>query len=154
MYLFRCDFSSCLESTQIWHAYSFCVKTFPCVFSFKKAEKYGPHYMKIDPPPPPTPPPPPVSVSKHCRIPIVWELKHCPCVCFTPLDRAEGGGGGGLSRACLKPRFPACEKKHGDIFWHKKSQHAKFQLEKSNRKRYIHLCLTEPFNHRYCTHTL
>ena len=21
------------------------------------------------------------------------------------------GGGGGLSRACLKPRFPACEKK-------------------------------------------
>ena len=42
-----------------------------------------------------------------------WELKHCACVCFTPLDGGGGqkGRGGGLSRPCLKPHFPVSEKK-------------------------------------------
>ena len=31
-YLFRCDFFSCSESTEIWHASSFAVKKCPCFF--------------------------------------------------------------------------------------------------------------------------
>ena len=55
----------------------------------------------------------------------------CMCVFYA----IGGWGGGGLSRACLKPRFPACEKeKQRDIFWHKKSQHAKFQRIPGNLK--------------------
>ena len=66
------------------------------------------------------------------------------------LRRLEEGGrrGGGLSRACLKACFLACGKKHRDIFWRKKSQHAKFQRIPSNLKNRIkiRLSLTEPFN--------
>ena len=33
----------------------------------------------------------------------------------------EGRGeGGGLSRTCLKPRFPACGKKTAGMFFHRK----------------------------------
>ena len=34
MYLFHSDFSSCLESAEIWHAHSFCVEKRPSVFFF------------------------------------------------------------------------------------------------------------------------
>ena len=34
MYLFHCEFSSCSESTEIWHANSFCFKKMSlCFFS-------------------------------------------------------------------------------------------------------------------------
>ena len=76
-------------------------------------------------------------------------------VCFTPLEGRGGGGGGqkggGLSRACLKPRFPACggKKKPGHFLTQKGSACQisvdSEQLEKSQRNRYIRLSLTEPF---------
>ena len=90
MYPFWFDFSSCSESAEIWHADSFCVKKCPCVFFFKKAEKYGPNYTKI-------PPPPPLAIGGGGGG-----------------ERAEGGG---LSRASLKPRFPACEKRNPGTFF-------------------------------------
>ena len=39
MYLFRCDFSSCSESAEIWHADSFCVKKCPCLFFHKRGNE-------------------------------------------------------------------------------------------------------------------
>ena len=125
----------------------FVLKNAP-VFFFK-AEKYGPNYTKIHPPLPLCPSPNIVGFR------LFGTKTLCMCVCFTPLEGGGGRGGQkggcGLSRVCLKPRFPACGKKHRDIFWHKKSQHAKFQripsnLKKSQRNRYIRLPSTEPFN--------
>ena len=125
MHLFCCDFSSCSESTEIWHAYSFWVKKYR-VFFFKKAEKYGPNCTKIHPTPLPLCPSPNIVGFQSLRTKTLH-------VCFTPL---EGGSeeGGGLSRACLKPCFPTCGKKNRDIFWHKKSQHAKFHQIPENLK--------------------
>ena len=62
----------------------------------------------------------------------------------------EGGGGqlerGGPSRVCLKPHCPACAKKQRDIFWHKKSRHAKFQQIPSNLKNRNEIGTTPPFH--------
>ena len=56
----------------------------------------------------------------------------------------RGQKGGGLSRACFKPRFPACEKnKTRDIFCHKKSQHAfNYQYQTPVNRGYHHLRVT------------
>ena len=91
------------------------------------------------------------SCSESAEIWHVYSfcVKKCPCVFFVfqecrkiwtklrqiqlYLREIEGGGGGELSRMCLKPSFPACGKrKHRDIFYNKKSRHAKFQPIRSN----------------------
>ena len=79
MYLFRSDFSSCLESTEIWHADSFCV-------FFKKAEKYRPNFVKIHPPLCPSPN---IVGFQPLRTKTL-----CMCV-FMPLEGGGGRGGGG-----------------------------------------------------------
>ena len=78
---FRCDFSSCSESTETWHAYSFCAKKCPCFF-FKQAEKIWTKWCKPPPPPP----------SKQCTTSILenWNTVH---VCFCPVPQLEGEGG-------------------------------------------------------------
>ena len=103
MYLFRSDISSCLESTEIWHAYCLCVKK---KILFEKAVEYGPNCAKIHFPLS-------VSVSKHCRISI---LENCACVCLTALD--EGGGGGGRSfKSVFEALFPRLWKKKTGTFF-------------------------------------
>ena len=97
-----------------------CPKMSLWFFCFKKPEKYRPKCTKI-PPPLPLYPSPDIVGFRSLRTKTL-----CMCVFY-----AIGGEGGGLSRACLKPRFPTCGKKT-DIFWHKKSQHAKFQRIPSN----------------------
>ena len=54
MYLFHRDFSSCLESAEIWHADSFCVKKCPWVsFFHKRGNEASNTLLKVHPPPPP-----------------------------------------------------------------------------------------------------
>ena len=53
---------------------------------------------------------------------LIFESQNSVCV----VRYLEGAGE--LSETCLKPCFPACEKKkHRDIFSQKKSLHGKFQ---------------------------
>ena len=128
-YLFCCDFSSCSESAEIWHAYSFCVKKCPCGFFFKKAEKYGPHYTKIHPSP--LCPSPNIVGFRSLRTKTL-----CMCVFYN----IGGGGGGGRRRgvwtfkSVFEASFRRLWKKNTDIFWHEKSRHAKFQRIPSNLK--------------------
>ena len=75
MYLFRCDFSSCSESTEIWHAYSFCVKKGPCFFFHKRVNEASNTLLKVHPPsalPPPFCPP---------SLPLQWRKTHT-CTVF------------------------------------------------------------------------
>ena len=51
MWLFCSDFSSCLESAEIWHADSFSVKKCSCVF-FPQVGKQGFKHVLESPPPP------------------------------------------------------------------------------------------------------
>ena len=53
MYLFCCDFSSCLEPTEISHADSICVKIIP-VFCPQRGNEASNTFMKFLPPPPST----------------------------------------------------------------------------------------------------
>ena len=91
----------------------FVLKKLPCVF-FKKAEKYGQNHVRIHP-----------SVSTQYRISILESKTQCMCVVYVI------GGGGGLSRTCLKPCFTACGKTEGYLF-HQKCLHGKFQWVLSN----------------------
>ena len=102
----------------------FDMSTLP-VFFFKNAENMDKIELNSNPPPPP---PSSLSVSKQCRISIL-DSQNTVRVSFMLL---VGGGGGGLSRTCLKPCFSACGKKCTAIFSQKKSQHAKFQRILSN----------------------
>ena len=72
--------------------------------------------------------PPSLSVSKQRRISI-FEGQNTVRVCFTLLEEDWGGGGGGvregrgvgeLSRMCLKPCLPACEKRSRGTFFNTK----------------------------------
>ena len=47
MYLFRCNFSSCSESPEIWHADSFCVKKCPCFFSHEQGNNASNTFLKV-----------------------------------------------------------------------------------------------------------
>ena len=144
MYLFRCDFSSCSESTEIWHAYSFCVKKCPCFF-FKKAEKHGPNYTKIHPNPPP---PPPLSPSPNIvGFRSLRTKTLCMCVFYAIGGGGEGRrggggqkGGGGLSRACLKPRFPACEKKTQGHFLTQKESACQISADSEQLENRTEIC--------------
>ena len=130
MYLFRCDFSSCSESTEIWHV---DLKNVPVgFFVFNKAEKYAKYYVKIHP----NPSPPPLFLCLYPNNVGFRSLRAktlCMCVFYAI------GGGGGLSRTCLKSflteKESACQISAD-------SEH----IEKSQRNRYIHLSSTEPFN--------
>ena len=130
MYLFRSNFLSCLESTEIWHAYSFCVKRCPCFF-FKKAENMDQIARKS------TPPPLPLCLSPNI---VGFRLLRTTTLCMCVFYAIGGGGGGGGRREVdLQERvwsliYPLVQKKQRDIFWHKKSRHAKFQQIPSNLK--------------------
>ena len=62
------------------------------------------------------------------------------------------GRGGGLSRTCLKPGFPACEKKNcRDIYFTEKEWASQIsadseELGKSLRNGHVGPACTEPFN--------
>ena len=118
----------------------FVLKTCSCGFFFKKAEKYGPNYTKIhSTPPPPTPPPPSPPPCPSPNIAGFQSLRTktlCMCVFY-----AIGGGGGqkggegrrgGIFKSVFGASFSQLVKKNRDIFWHKKSQQAKFQRIPSN----------------------
>ena len=63
-----------------------------------------------------TPPPSlSLSVSKQHRISIL-QSQNTVRVSFTLLVGEDARRGGGLSRMCLKPCFPACEKNAGTFF--------------------------------------
>ena len=53
MWLFRSDFPSCSESAEIWHADSFFVKKWPCIFFHKRRNKASNTFLKVHPPLPP-----------------------------------------------------------------------------------------------------
>ena len=106
MYLFRCNFSSCSESAEIWHADSFYVKKCPCVFFHKRENKASNTFLKVHPPPPspppspsPLPPPPPPLPSNSVKhtLTVFWlsgiEILRC-------LDTDRGTGVGGGERFC------------------------------------------------------
>ena len=142
MWLFRSDFPSCSESADIWHVHSLCVEKCPGFF-FKNAEKYGQNCVKFNPPS--------LSVSKQRRISIL-ESQNTVRVSFTLLEGGLGGGGGGLSRTCLKPCFPACGKKRKGNFFTEKESACQIsadseQLEKLLRSSHIGLACMEPFNY-------
>ena len=120
----------------------FVLKNVPVFFS--KAEKHGPNCTK-----PALPPPSPC-------VRLQTELKHCACVCFTPL---EGGGGkqkGGLGvgwtfKRVFEALFPRLWKKTQGHFLTQRESACQIsadseQLEKSQRNRYTRLSLMEPFN--------
>ena len=96
MYLFRCHFSSCSESTEIWHADSFCVKKCPVHFS-TSGETGFKHALESPPPPPPPPSPPstpspPSNGIKHTHAVFLFsriEILQC-----LETDSGRGGGGG------------------------------------------------------------
>ena len=149
MWLFHSDFPSCSESTEIWHVYSFWVKKCPCVFfSFQECRKIWIKLHQIQPPPPP-----PLYVSKQCRISIL-ENQNTVRVSFTLLVRGRGGSarraGGGPSRTCLKPCFPACRKNAGTFFHRKGVSMPNFSrfwaTWKIATKSHIGPACTEPFN--------
>ena len=108
-YLFHCDFSSC------WF---FCTKKCSFVFYSGRQKSMDKNCAKIPPPPPSH-----LSLSPN-NVGFRSLRTKTPCVCvLTPFPPFEGGGGWGggigvcgLSRSCLKPCFPACGKKHWDIF--------------------------------------
>ena len=111
MWKFRSDFPSCSEFAEICHVDSFCVKNVPVFFS--RTQKNMDKTVWKSPPPPSLS----LSVSKQPRISIL-ESQIIVRVCFTLLE----GEGGGLSRMCLKPCFPACGKKNtGHLFTEKES---------------------------------
>ena len=94
MYLFRCDFTSCSESTEIWHADSFCVKKCPVIFS-RRQNNMDKIARKSPQPPPPPLCPSPNNVG-------FWSLRaQTLCVCVLRYWRA-----GGLSRTCFKAPCP------------------------------------------------
>ena len=117
---FCSDFPSCSESAEICHVDSLCSKNVAVVFFFQEGKKYGQNCSN-------SPSPPPLSLSLSlCLSPNNVGFRSLRTK--TLLD-----GGGGLSRTCLKPCFPACgKKKHRDIFSQKKSRHGKFQRILSN----------------------
>ena len=136
MYLFCCDFLSCSESTEIWHADLFVLKMslwFVCFFLSrrqKNMDRIARH------PPFPTPPPTLCPSPDNTGF---WNLRgKTPCVFVVCYWRRGGGGRGGerwgwISRTCLKPCFPACGEKR-DIYHHKKSRHAKFPSNLKNSR--------------------
>ena len=92
------------------------------LFSFSRRQKILTKWCK-------NPPPPPLCPSPNI---VGFQLRTktlCMCVFYT-----IGEGGGGWTR------FPACGKRHRDIFWHKKSRHAKFQRTPSNLKNHNKTC--------------
>ena len=122
-YLFRCNFLSCSESTEIWHADSFCVKKCPCVFFSTSGEtRLQTRSWKSTPL---LPPPPPFSNG----------VKHTHAQCFSSQwsksynvwrwTQGEGGGGG-FSCNLVHISLPSW-KKNTEIFQHKKNRHTKFQ---------------------------
>ena len=140
-YPFHFDFSSCSESTEIWHAYSFCVKNVP-VFSFSRRQKKMDQIARKSPPP--LCPSPNIAGFRSLRTKTL-----CMCVFYAI---GVGGGGGGAEggwtfKNVFEASFPRLWKKHG----HKESAcHISVdseQLEKSQQNRYIRLALTEPFSY-------
>ena len=115
-YLFRCDFSSCSESTEIWHADSFCVKKCPCVFFNKRGNEASNMLLKVHTTPSAPPPPPPSSstVVKHT---------HAQCFCFQRSKsynvwrRTQGERGGGVDfRVIWSLLFCLLKKNIGTFF--------------------------------------
>ena len=81
MYPFRCDFSSCSECTEIWHADSFCVKNC-CSCAFHKLQTCSWKSTTKSPPPPP---PTPFHVQILCMVPASVGCD-CPAKCRTVLN--------------------------------------------------------------------
>ena len=148
-YLFRCDFSSCSESAEIWHADSFCVKKCSCGF-FSRQKNINQITRKS---PLPLCPSPNIVGFRSLRT-------KTPCMCvFYTIGWGEGGGGGGGRRGVLDFQecvwslvSPLVEKKHGHFLTQKESacqiSANSEQLEKSQRNRYLPLPSTQPFY--YC----
>ena len=129
-------------------------------FYLKNAEKYGQNCVKFNPPPPPL-----LSVSKQRRISIL-ESQNTVRVSCTLLVAWWGGGGGGggggcekgggLSRMCLKPCFPACGEK---FFFTEKELACQISadselLGKSLQNSHIGPTCMEPFNWHHPTDSI
>ena len=121
MYRFRCDFSSCSESTEICHANSFLVKNVP-VSSSRQKNMDKPRWKS----PPPPVSPSPNDVGFRC-------LKNEQCVGGGGGNRG-GGGGVDFHARVWSLVFPLVEKNVWDIFPRKKSLHAWFQWILRNLK--------------------
>ena len=127
MYLFHCDFSSCLESTENWYADSFCVKKRPLFIP--QAGKQG--FKHVLESPPPLPPSPSNSV-KHTRT-VFWlsriEILRC---------LETGRERGGFSCNFVHTWLPSRRKNHRDSFLTQKESACQIsvdseQLEKSQQ---------------------
>ena len=65
-YLFCCDFSSCSESEELWHADSFLCQKMSLGFFFHKwGNEASNSLLKVQPPSALSPPPPPPNGVKH-----------------------------------------------------------------------------------------
>ena len=113
MYLFRCNFSCCSESTEIRHANSFCVEKCPCIFSSRQKNTDKIAWKSHPPPPPPTLSlgPSPNNVGFPSLRTETLYMGVIPTI----------GGRGELSWTCLKPCFPACGKKPRHLLTQKQS---------------------------------
>ena len=110
-YLFRCNFSSCSETAEIWHANSFCVKNVPVsFFSHKRGNEASNTLWKSTSPR--LLPPPPSNGVKDTNAHVLV-LKDWNPTMFGDSHR---------------------EKKNTGTFFNTKSQHAKFQWILSNLK--------------------
>ena len=138
MYLFRYDFSSCSESTEIRHADSSYVKSCTHTY-FLKSRKQG--FKHTDESPPPSP----LSLSpSNCG----------NAQCFSSQGSksyvVREGGGGRFMPNFVHICLPAWKnQQHRDIFLTQKELACLIyseQLENSQQNRYICLSSIEPFN--------
>ena len=119
MYLFPSDFSSCSESTEIWHADSFCVKEMSLCFFLPQAGQWGFKLARESQPPPNLLPP-------HPPLPPSNDVKHTHAQCFSSQGsksysvwrrtQGERGEGGVDLRTIWSIFFSAFIQKRRDIF--------------------------------------
>ena len=91
------------------------------------------------------------SISRHCRISILGELKHCMCVFYTIGGLGGQKGGVDFQERVWSLVSPLVEKRMQGHFLIQKESAWQIsvdseQLEKSQRNRYICLPSMEPFN--------
>ena len=150
MYLFCCDFLSCSESTEIWHADLFVLKMslwFVCFFLSrrqKNMDRIARH------PPFPTPPPTLCPSPDNTGF---WNLRgKTPCVFVVCYWRRGGGEGWGEVGVDFKNMFEALFsrlwREKGYLSPQKESAcQISEQLEKFQGNRYVQLPFMEPFNY-------
>ena len=137
MYLFRCNFSSCSESTEIWHADSFVLLKCPCFFS--RRHKNMDKIARSSTPPSLCPSPNNVGFR--------FLRAKTPCVCVI----LEEGGVVDFQECVWSLVYPLVEKKSGTFFNTKRVGMPNFNVKNCNEIGTYASLSTEPFNcSRWC----